>query len=95
MDEMGRRGDRCVIAKVGDEIHSSKTLVNIKVLDAFDRTALVTLPEGTSSIDKDILDGMDRAVNYLVEATGGSVYHSGDSHYSNYYAKHGNVQKSM
>ena len=35
----------------------------------------------------------DRAVNYLVETTGGSVYHSGDSHYSNYYAKHGNDHK--
>ncbi|MEZ8279120.1 L-ascorbate 6-phosphate lactonase [Vibrio splendidus] len=84
--------DRCVIAKVGDEIKIKD--VNIKVLDAFDRTALVTLPEGTSSLDTDILGGMDdRAVNYLVETTGGSVYHSGDSHYSNYYAKHGNDHK--
>lgn len=84
--------DRCIIAKVGDEIQIKD--VNIKVLDAFDRTALVTLPEGTSSLDKDILDGMDdRAVNYLVETTGGSIYHSGDSHYSNYYAKHGNDHK--
>ncbi|MGE9592743.1 L-ascorbate 6-phosphate lactonase, partial [Escherichia coli] len=36
-------------------------------------------------------DGMDdRAVNYLFKTPGGSLYHSGDSHYSNYYAKHGN-----
>ncbi|STI83083.1 L-ascorbate 6-phosphate lactonase [Escherichia coli] len=32
----------------------------------------------------------DRAVNYLFKTPGGSLYHSGDSHYSNYYAKHGN-----
>lgn len=81
--------ERCIIAKVGDEIPVGD--ITIKVLDAFDRTALVTLPEGTSSYDKSILDGMDdRAVNYLVKTTGGNVYHSGDSHYSNYYAKHGN-----
>ncbi|MFW2168308.1 L-ascorbate 6-phosphate lactonase, partial [Enterobacter cloacae complex sp.6722794] len=55
------------------------------------RTALVTLPKGVSYYDKAILDGMDdRAVNYLIETTGGSLYHSGDSHYSNYYAAHGN-----
>ncbi|MCX8013446.1 MAG: L-ascorbate 6-phosphate lactonase, partial [Rectinema sp.] len=30
------------------------------------------------------------AVNYLLKTPGGSLYHSGDSHYSNYYAKHGN-----
>jgi L-ascorbate 6-phosphate lactonase len=31
-----------------------------------------------------------RAVNYLFKTPGGNLYHSGDSHYSNYYAKHGN-----
>ena len=83
---------RCIIAKVGDKIQVGDAL--IKVLDSFDRTALVTLPEGVSSYDKSILDGMDdRAVNYLIETTGGSIYHSGDSHYSNYYAKHGNDHK--
>lgn len=32
----------------------------------------------------------DRAVNYLFKTPCGTLYHSGDSHYSNYYAKHGN-----
>ena len=32
----------------------------------------------------------EKAVNYLVKTPGGNLYHSGDSHYSNYYAKHGN-----
>ncbi len=81
--------ERCIVAKVGDVLEIGD--VKIRVLDSFDRTALVTLPKGVSSYDKAILDGMDeRAVNYLIETSGGSVYHSGDSHYSNYYAKHGN-----
>lgn len=87
--DWGVPADRCITAKVGDVIELKD--VTIKVLDSFDRTALITLPKGTPSDTADILDGMDdRAVNYLVETTGGSVYHSGDSHYSNYYAKHGN-----
>lgn len=85
----GVPADRCIVAKVGDVIAVGD--MNIRVLDSFDRTALVTLPQGVSSLDKSILDGMDqRAVNYLIETTGGNLYHSGDSHYSNYYAKHGN-----
>jgi L-ascorbate metabolism protein UlaG (beta-lactamase superfamily) len=32
----------------------------------------------------------ERSVNYLLQITGGSIYHSRDSHYSNYHAKHGN-----
>ncbi|MEX0423792.1 L-ascorbate 6-phosphate lactonase [Providencia rettgeri] len=81
--------ERCVVAKVGDVLEVGD--MKIRVLDSFDRTALVTLPQGVSSYDKQILDGMDsRAVNYLIETTGGSIYHSGDSHYSNYYAAHGN-----
>jgi len=85
----GVPAERCVVARVGDEIPVGDIV--IQVLDAFDRTALVTLPAGVSSTDKSILDGMDdRAVNYLVKTSGGNLYHSGDSHYSNYYAKHGN-----
>ncbi|WP_353613174.1 L-ascorbate 6-phosphate lactonase [Mangrovibacter phragmitis] len=81
--------DRCITVHPGDEISVGDITIN--VLDAFDRTALVTLPQGVSSHDKQILDGMDqRAVNYLVKTSGGNLYHSGDSHYSNYYAKHGN-----
>lgn len=30
-----------------------------------------------------------KAVNYLIKTPGGNIYHSGDSHYSVYYAKHG------
>jgi L-ascorbate 6-phosphate lactonase len=31
----------------------------------------------------------EKAVNYLIKTPGGNIYHSGDSHYSIYYAKHG------
>ena len=36
----------------------------------------------------------EKAVNYLIQTPGGNLYHSGDSHYSNYYAKHGNDHRS-
>ncbi|MCB7430314.1 L-ascorbate 6-phosphate lactonase, partial [Erysipelatoclostridium ramosum] len=32
----------------------------------------------------------EKAVNYIIKTPAGSVYHSGDSQYSTYYAKHGN-----
>ena len=32
---------------------------------------------------------LDKAVNYLIKTPGGNIYHSGDSHYSIYFAKHG------
>ena len=31
----------------------------------------------------------EKAVNYLFRTPGGNIYHSGDSHYSIYFAKHG------
>ena len=31
----------------------------------------------------------EKAVNYLVKTPGGNIYHSGDSHFSIYFAKHG------
>lgn len=55
----GVPAERCVVARVGDEIPVGDIV--IQVLDAFDRTALVTLPAGVSSTDKSILDGMDRS----------------------------------
>jgi len=35
----------------------------------------------------------DKAVNYLFKTPGGNLYHSGDSHYSIRYAKHGKEHK--
>ncbi|MGJ4850067.1 L-ascorbate 6-phosphate lactonase [Bacillota bacterium Meth-B3] len=80
--------ERCTVVRPGDVVTVKD--VAIKALDSFDRTELVTVPpetilKGTMPQDMDV-----RAVNYLFQTPGGSLYHSGDSHYSNYYAKHGN-----
>ncbi|MEG2828853.1 MAG: L-ascorbate 6-phosphate lactonase [Edwardsiella sp. (in: enterobacteria)] len=80
--------DRCRVVVPGDTIRIKDT--EIVALDAFDRTALITLPPSERA-QGTLPDGMDlRAVNYLFKTPAGSLYHSGDSHYSNYYAKHGN-----
>lgn len=82
---------RCITMKPGDSIKVKDT--EIIACDSFDRTELVTAPKGT------ILKGsmpqeMDElAVNYVIKTPGGTLYHSGDSHYSNYFAKHGNDYK--
>jgi L-ascorbate 6-phosphate lactonase len=80
--------DRCTIVRPGDVVDVKD--VKIVALDSFDRTVLITAPP-KGDISGRLTDGMDDlAVNYLFQTTGGNIYHSGDSHYSNYYAKHGN-----
>jgi L-ascorbate 6-phosphate lactonase len=84
----GVPADRCQAVKPGDVVKLKDT--ELIVLESFDRTALITAPKDTVLTGK-LPDNMDqRAVNYLVKTPGGTIYHSGDSHYSNYYAKHGN-----
>lgn len=83
--------ERCITVKPGDTITVKD--IEIDVLESFDRTELVTAPKEISvkDMDEDLDSFMDRsAVNYLFKTSGGNLYHSGDSHYSNYYAKHGN-----
>ncbi len=89
--EWGVPADRCQVVKPGDTVIMKD--VEIVVLDSFDRTMLITAPpdgslEGIVPMDMD-----DRAVNYLIKTPGGNLYHSGDSHYSNFYAKHGKENK--
>ena len=77
--------ERCQVVKPGDVVKIKDTL--IIVVDSFDRTCLVTNDEdvrGKCPTDMD-----EKAVNYIIKTPAGSVYHSGDSHYSIYYAKHG------
>ena len=86
--EWGVPADRCTVVRPGDSVVVGD--VTVKALESFDRTELVTAPpeqvlKGTMPQDMDV-----RAVNYLFEMAAGTLYHSGDSHYSNYYAKHGN-----
>ena len=83
--------DRCIVMKPGKSVKIGD--IEILALESFDRTALITVPpdgdiRGTMPIDMDV-----KAVNYLFKTSGGNLYHSGDSHYSNYYAKHGNEHK--
>ncbi|AQZ48178.1 putative L-ascorbate-6-phosphate lactonase UlaG [Paenibacillus larvae subsp. larvae] len=80
--------ERCIVVKPGDVIRIKD--VEIVILEAFDRTALITAPQDVILKDKLPIDMDEVAVNYLFKTTGGSLYHAGDSHYSNYFAKHGN-----
>lgn len=87
--EWGVPQERCITVKPGDTLQIGD--VELVVLESFDRTALITAGNPDDVFEGRLPDDMDRkAVNYLIRTPGGSIYHSGDSHYSNYYAKHGN-----
>ena len=83
--------ERCRVVKPGDVIKIKD--IEVVVLDSFDRTCLVTTDD--TSENREELTGIcpmdmdEKAVNYLVKTPGGNIYHSGDSHYSIYFAKHG------
>lgn len=81
--------ERCITVKPGDIVKIKD--VEIVVLDSFDRTCLVTTEEEIRGICPTDMD--EKAVNYLFKTPGGNIYHSGDSHYSVYYAKHGKDYK--
>lgn len=79
--------DRIIVVKPGDCIPLRD--MEIHAVDSFDRTALITAPPA-GDIRGRLPDDMDdRAVNYVIKTPGGTLYHSGDSHMSNYYVKHG------
>lgn len=63
--------------------------VKITAVESFDRTVLITEPPSGDLRGKLPPDMNERAVNYVIQTPGGSIYHSGDSHFSNYYFKHG------
>lgn len=81
----GVPAERCITVKPGDVIKVKDT--KIEVLDSFDRTCLVTTDHDIRNTCPNDMD--EKAVNYLIKTPAGSIYHSGDSHYSIYYAKHG------
>lgn len=84
----GVPADRCIVVKPGDVLDIKD--LQIVVLDSFDRTELVTAPAGVILKDQPIQDMDKKAVNYLIKTSGGNLYHAADSHYSNWYTKHGN-----
>ncbi|MBU3180480.1 L-ascorbate 6-phosphate lactonase [Clostridium psychrophilum] len=87
----GVPSERCIVVKPGDVVKIKDT--EIIALESFDRTALITVPKGVTLAGKMPGNIDERAVNYIIKTPGGTIYHSGDSHYSNYYAKHGNDYK--
>lgn len=76
--------DRIMVVKPGDVVTIKDT--EIHMLDSFDRTVLVTSDEPLAGT---VPTMDDKAVNYLFKTPAGSFYHSGDSHYSIRFAKHG------
>lgn len=84
----GVPADRCITVKPGDTVKVRD--MEIVALESFDRTALLTAPPKGSLRGILPADMDEKAVNYLIKTPGGNIYHSGDSHYSNNYAKHGN-----
>lgn len=90
-EKWGVPAERCIMVKPGDIIKVKD--IEIVCLDSFDRTCLVTTD--STGEDREELSGVcptdmdEKAVNYLLKTPGGNVYHSGDSHYSIYFAKHG------
>lgn len=84
--------EKTIVVKPGDEVQIKD--INVVALEAFDRTALVTCEDPEITLKGKMPQDMDQiAVNYLFETSGGSLYHAGDSHYSNMFAKHGNEHK--
>lgn len=84
----GVPAERCITVRPGDSVRVGD--MEIVALDSFDRTCLVTSPPEGALDGRCPTDMDEKAVNYLIKTPGGNIYHSGDSHYSNYYAKHGN-----
>ena len=87
----GVPAERCQVVHPGDVIKIKD--IEIVCLDSFDRTCIVTTDK--TGPDREELTGVcptdmdEKAVNYLVKTPGGNIYHSGDSHFSIYFAKHG------
>lgn len=81
--------EKTTIVRPGDRVKIND--IEIVALEAFDRTALITCEDPSVTLRGSMPQDMDEiAVNYLFETSGGNIYHAGDSHYSNRFAKHGN-----
>lgn len=84
--------EKTIVVRPNDRIKVKD--VTIVALEAFDRTALITCSNESEQLKGKMPQDMDDiAVNYLFETEGGNIYHAGDSHYSNMFAKHGNEHK--
>lgn len=82
---------RIIRLKPGESYKFKDT--EIVAVESFDRTVLITPPPKGDLRNKPPLNMDERAVNYVIKTPGGSIYHSGDSHFSNGYYKHGKQHK--
>jgi L-ascorbate 6-phosphate lactonase len=82
---------RIVVLKPGQSYKIKDT--QIFAVESFDRTALITPPPEGNLRGKMPVSMDERAVNYVIKTPGGSIYHSGDSHFSNGYYRHGKQHK--
>lgn len=79
--EWGVPEERIKIVHPGDTVKLKD--IEVVVVESFDRTVLLTPPPYDYDFATQPLPDMDeRAVNYIVKTSGGSLYHSGDSHFS-------------
>ncbi|MDU4450420.1 MAG: L-ascorbate 6-phosphate lactonase, partial [Staphylococcus lugdunensis] len=93
--EWGVSEDRIITIKPGESFEFKD--VKVTAVESFDRTCLVTLPVEGSEENDNNLKGLPvtdeemarKSVNYVFETPGGTIYHGADSHFSNYFAKHG------
>ena len=85
--------ERLVTVRPGDVVEVGD--IKIHAVESLDRTILITNPPAgdLTHIENFGRDMDDRAVSYIIETPAGTIYHSGDSHFGNLYAKHGNEYK--
>lgn len=83
--------ERCITVKPGDVVEVGD--IKIHAVESIDRTIMITAPPKGDVKGLACDDLAERAVSYVIETPGGTIYHSGDSHFGNIYAKHGNEYK--
>ncbi|HEO4075737.1 TPA: L-ascorbate 6-phosphate lactonase [Streptococcus agalactiae] len=91
--------ERIIVIKPGESFEFKD--IKVTAVESFDRTCLVTLPvDGAEEHDGELAglavtdeEMARKAVNYIFETPGGTIYHGADSHFSNYFAKHGKDYK--
>lgn len=81
----GVPAERCIVMKPGDVVKIKD--IEIHALDAFDRTALITLPAEQKPPACCRTEWTSARSTICLKTPGGNLYHSGDSHYSNYYGE--------
>ncbi|HEM3519036.1 TPA: L-ascorbate 6-phosphate lactonase, partial [Streptococcus suis] len=94
-EKWGVPADRIIRIAPGDSFEFKD--IKVHAVESFDRTCLVTLPIEGYDENGGKLAGLPvtdelmarKAVNYVFETPGGTIYHGADSHFSNYFAKHG------